>query len=72
MRTESNEPIHPVKDWANYPSFGLTKREYIATSVLQGLITGVRASGDGINIRELCESSILIADKFITELNKTT
>lgn len=49
---------------------GLTKREYFAALAMQGYIAGVRASGDGINIKELCASATWTADALINELNK--
>lgn len=72
MTTDPDEnafPCHQGQDFS-VREWGLTKREYIATSIMQGLITGVRASGDGLNIKELSESTILITDALIKELNK--
>ena len=71
MKTEPNEnafPCHQGQDFS-VREWGLTKREYFAAMILQGLITGVRASGDGLNIKELTQSSIMITDEFINELN---
>ena len=57
-------------DIEGYP-YGLTKREYIATNVIQGLVTGLLASKDGLgNIKELCQSCLFITDVLISELNK--
>lgn len=70
MKTDPNEPIMPHTQWANVPTYGLTKREYFAALAMQGYIAGVRASGDGINIKELCASATWIADALINELNK--
>jgi len=67
MKTWPQEPIHPDKDYYNVPCLGLTKREYFAIKILEGLIAGGRASG---GIKEITSSSIIIADAFISELNK--
>lgn len=72
MKREPNEnafPCHQGQDFS-VREWGLTKREYFAALAMQGYITGVRASGDGINIKELCTSAIWTADVLIKELNK--
>jgi len=71
MKIEPNENAFPcVSEGATIFEWGLTKREYFAALAMQGYITGVRASGDGINIKELCTSAIWTADVLIKELNK--
>jgi hypothetical protein len=70
MKTYKDEPIYPDKDFGNCGSVGLTKREYFAGLAMQGLIAGVRGSGDGINTTELTLSAVTIADTLIEKLNQ--
>lgn len=71
MKTLPNENAFPcISEGATIFEWGLTKREYCAALAMQGYIAGVRASGDGINIKELCASATWTADALINELNK--
>ena len=71
MKTEPNENAFPVTQGQDFAprEWGLTKREYFASAIIQSLITGVRASGDGLNIKELTQTTIYIVDALINELN---
>ena len=64
-----DEPIVPTLTWGNCECFGLTKREYFAVKAMEGLIAGVRASGDGIEAKQLCNVAVMLADKLIESLN---
>jgi hypothetical protein len=66
MKTDQNEPIYPEKDWANVPTFGLTKREYFVAMAMQGLC----ALPIQLSINEITEFSVRVADALIVELNK--
>lgn len=46
---------------------GISIRLYIATMAMQGLISGVRGSGDGINTEELITSSLHLADEMLKQ-----
>jgi hypothetical protein len=69
MKTVPVDNAFPILTDSNRMEWGLTKKEYMATVILQGLITGVRASGDSLNIKELTESAIMITEDFINKLN---
>lgn len=74
MKTEPSENAFPVTQGRDFEprEWGLTKREYFTAFAMQGLIAGVRGSGDSINIKELCESAVFMADGLINALNKDT
>ena len=62
MNTVSpNDPAFPCEDITDFP--GLTKREYMATCILAGLL----ADPDILNAAEV---SVSVADDLIKELNK--
>ncbi len=65
MKTDPNEPIYPEKDWANVPSFGLTKREYFAAMAMYGI-----ASSGFLTSDSAAKASVQLADALINELNK--
>ena len=65
METDKNEPIVPHKEWANTPTYGLTKREYFAAKAMQGL-----CSDHEYKISDIAASAVKIADALINELNK--
>ena len=67
--TKPNEPINIVEYNNNYISTGLTKREYFAAMVIQGIISN--KDGLDIKIERIVESAVDIADALIEELNKT-
>ncbi len=69
METKPNEPINPI-DYSedNYVTTGLTKREYFAVMVTQGIISN--KDGLDIKIERIVESAVDTADALIEELNK--
>ena len=69
METKPNEPINLVEYNNNYISIGLTKREYFAAMVIQGIISN--KDGLDIKIERIVESAVDTADALIEELNKT-
>lgn len=69
METKPNESINIVEYNNNYISTGLTKREYFAAMVIQGIISN--KDGLDIKIERIVESAVDIADALIEELNKT-
>lgn len=69
METKPNEPINIVEYNNNYISTGLTKREYFAAMVIQGIISN--KDGLDIKIERIVESAVDTADALIEELNKT-
>ena len=66
MKTNGNEPIYPDPAFGNIGAIGLTKREYFAAMVMQGLC----ALPTQLSINQITEFSVKIADALITELNK--
>lgn len=50
--------------------YGMSKRFYAACAAMQGFISGVRGSGDGINTKELIASSYELADELLKQENK--
>jgi len=56
-------------DFSNLPHEGISKRFYAACAAMQGLIAGVRASGDGIDAKILIQSSYLLADELLEQEN---
>lgn len=76
METKGNEPINAVVEDNNYDGqlvreahyYGLTKREYIAVAVLNGLISAWGAH-DVTNYAELSHDAVMAADALISVLN---
>jgi hypothetical protein len=69
--TDPNEPIYPEKDWANVPTFGLTKKEYFASQALIGLLFNEKNEYDEyISSETMAKRAVFLADKLINELNK--
>ena len=68
-KTHGDSPINTIEYNNNYISTGLTKREYFAAMVMQGII----ANKDGLDIKieRIVESAVDTADALIDELNKT-
>ena len=65
--TDPNEPIYPEKDWANVPTFGLTKREYFSAIIMSGLVIN---DNPDMSYEKYAEYSIRYADALIKKLNK--
>jgi hypothetical protein len=64
MKTDPNIPAFPVIG-SHFTEYGLTKREYIATKIMQSLITkNVLLNKD---VAEVC---VALTDHLIDELNK--
>ena len=76
--TNGNEPINPTteRNWLNQNDTemvtgvfgGLTKREYFAAMMLQGLVT---LSSHQATHQQYASQAIAYADALITELNLT-
>jgi len=77
--TNGNEPINPCEVYIGINGMtelqtgesslmiqGLTKREYFAAMAMQGLVTDSNLTYDTV-----AEFSVMMADKLISELNKT-
>jgi hypothetical protein len=66
MKTDGNEPIYPEKEWANIPTFGLTKREYFAAQALIGI-----CANPNINLNRIDSAfnAVRVADFLISKLN---
>lgn len=66
MTTLQSHPIHPVMDLVtNY--FGLTKREYFAVMILQGLAAN---QGPNATYKGTAEEAVKTADLLIESLNE--
>jgi hypothetical protein len=79
MTTEPNEPIngdaHCKNPLFNSPCYGLTKREYFASSALQGLLSIFDEAQNSVtpndyNTSYMVRLAVNAADKLIEELNK--
>ena len=68
METKPNEIIIKLEHNNDYTSMGLTKREYFAAMVIQGIISN--KDGLDIKIERIVESAVDIADALIEKLNK--
>lgn len=68
MITEANDPINPVGSEHYLSLRGLTKREYFAAIILQGLLSNPKSIRGPVEV--VIESSVFCADKLIKELNK--
>lgn len=67
--TNGNEPINSIPDLNNHPSdwYGLTKREYFAGLIIQGLLANPNNDG---NPKYTAIHAVEVADELIKELNK--
>jgi hypothetical protein len=54
----------PLSTGSGYPSVGMTKREYMATQIMSGLLSG------GYDVNGAVEKSIIGVDKLLIELNR--
>ena len=52
----------------NYEHFGCTKREYIATMAMQGLIASGKYLGEDFELTNISESGVQFADALLNEL----
>ena len=50
--------------------FGMSKRFYAACAAMQGLIVGVRSSGEGLNINEITSAAFDFADELLKQEEK--
>ena len=64
----ADEPIHPQKEWGNYGTYGLTKREYFAAKAMQGFISTYRG-GTITDSAVIARRAVAIADALISELS---
>ncbi len=51
-------------------TIGMSKRFYAACAAMQGLIAGVRGSGDSLNVGELILTSYWFADELLRQENQ--
>ena len=54
----------PLSTGSGYPNTGMTKREYMATQIMSGLLSG------GYDVNGAVEKSIIGVDKLLIELNR--
>lgn len=75
MSIENSEtaafPLDPDKSY-EHQAMGLTKREYFAIKILQGIMS---RSNEGISIENgiavnECKTAVIIADELLKQLNK--
>ena len=59
-----NQLAFPLHTGSGYPSTGMTKREYIATQLMSGLISS------GYSPEDAAERAIRGVDLLLTQLNK--
>ena len=59
-----NDSTFPHKDGFGFLHYGLTKREYMATQIMSGLLSG------GYDVNGAVEKSIIGVDKLLIELNR--
>ena len=59
-----NDSTFPNKDGFGFLHYGLTKREYMATQIMLGLLSG------GYDVNGAVEKSIIGVDKLLIELNR--
>lgn len=67
--TNKDEPIYPDKNYGNIGAIGLTKKEFIATNLLQGMVAKYGIS-DADWSREMTKRVLLLTDEFINQMNK--
>lgn len=67
--TDKNEPIYPDKEYGNIGAIGLTKKEFIATNLLQGMVAKYGIS-DADWSSEMVKRTLLLTDEFINQMNK--
>lgn len=60
------EQAFPLSTGTGYPHHGLTKREYIATQIMIGLLS------DGYGVDSSIEQSIIAVDKLLIALHINT
>ncbi len=63
-REEGRELAFPLHTGSGYPNTGMTKREYMATQLMVGLLSG------GYDVNGAVEKSIIGVDKLLIELNR--
>ena len=54
----------PLHTGSGYPNTGMTKREYMATQIMSGLLSS------GYDVNGAVEKSIIGVDKLLIELNR--
>ena len=54
----------PLHTGSGYPNRGMTKREYMVTQIMSGLLSG------GYDVNGAVEKSIIGVDKLLIELNR--
>lgn len=65
MKTQPNEPIHPIVIHGGVHSRGMTKREEFAAMAMQGII-----SRTSISTKATAKSAVSYANALIEELNR--
>ena len=76
MKKLGQEPAFPeilLDTYSGKPcgqEHGVSKRFYAACAAMQGLIVGVRSSGDGLNINEITSAAFDFADELLKQEEK--
>jgi hypothetical protein len=76
MKAKATDPINATLIIGPYGQvtgkhYGLTKREHFAGLAMQGLLACTQHNIDRTHVDELTNTSVIIADALIAELNKT-
>ncbi len=69
MKTDPDHVAFPSNEELAFKDSGLTKREYMATAAMQGLMP-VWVDGNDVSIPHIASVSVRMADALIDELNK--
>lgn len=67
VEVNASEPAFPCDERANQPAYGLTKREYIATMALQGIIAHAH---DDASYEGAARDAVVYTDALLKELAK--
>lgn len=73
MKTEPNVPAHPIHPNTTLGQQGLTKREYFAGLVMQGMVSDIKEVKPSTALdvpANIVQWSVSFADALIAELNK--
>lgn len=68
VKENGNEFVFPLTDGIRFANEGLTKREYIATSILAGMFVGYN---NGYPDKEIiCKATIEFTDELLKQLSE--
>ena len=71
LMTKPNDSAFPVViDDGRVLDHGLTKREYFAAMIAQGMATSIWSAPKGYTTDDMVKDAVIIADKLILELSK--